>query len=178
MILMGIKIRINCGESDSDDNDNEMLMLMLMMVMMVMVMMMKYGWNARYAPHCSSPTYSAQLRIVRLQLHLRFNTLLLKTLLCFFSSELWTYSEQHFNTALLKTLLYHVSFQNSGPIQSSQLYIVRLQLHSALLKSNCTIKYFCEPWILKSYRLKGYLIVVTHHASLIFVAVHTILIFI
>ena len=93
MILMGIKIRINCGESDSDDNDKEMLMLM--MVVMVMVMMMKYGWNARYAPHCSSPTYSAQLRIVRLQLHLRFDTLLLKTLLYFFSSELCTYSEQH-----------------------------------------------------------------------------------
>ena len=92
MVLMGIKIRINCGESDSDDNDKEMLMLM--MVMMVMVMMMKYGWNARYAPHCSSPTYSAQLRIVRLQLHLRFDAFLLKTLLYFFSSELWTYSEQ------------------------------------------------------------------------------------
>ena len=75
MILMGIKIRINCGESDSDHNDKEMLMLM----MVVMMMMMKYGWNARYAPHCSSPTYSAQLRIVRLQLHLRFDTLLLKT---------------------------------------------------------------------------------------------------
>ena len=72
MILMGIKIRMNCGESNSDDNDKETLMLM-------MVMMMKYGWNARYAPHCSSPTYSAQLRIVRLQLHLRFDTLLLKT---------------------------------------------------------------------------------------------------
>ena len=78
---MGIKIRINCGESDSDDNDTEMLILMLMMVVMVMVMvmMMKYGWNARYAPHCSSPTYSAQLRIVRLQLHLCFDTLLLET---------------------------------------------------------------------------------------------------
>ena len=94
MILIGIKIRINCGESDSDDNDKEVLMLILMMVVMVMVMMMKYGWNARYAPHCSSPTYSAQLRIVRLQLHLRFDTFLLKTLLYFFSSELWTYSEQ------------------------------------------------------------------------------------
>ena len=91
MTLMGIEIRINCGESDSDHNDKEMLMLM----MVVMMMMMKYGWNARYAPHCSSPTYSAQLRIVRLQLHLRFDTLLLKTLLYFFSSELWTYSEQH-----------------------------------------------------------------------------------
>ena len=84
MILMGIKIRINCGESDSDDNDKEMLMLMLMMWVMVMVMMMKYGWNARYAPHCSSPTYSAQLRIVRLQLHLRLDTLLLKNLFYFF----------------------------------------------------------------------------------------------
>ena len=80
MILMGIKIRINCGESDSDHNDKEMLMLM----MVVMMMMMKYGWNARYAPHCSSPTYSAQLRIVRLQLHLRLDTLLLKNLLYFF----------------------------------------------------------------------------------------------
>ena len=77
MILMGIKIRMNCGESNSDDNDKETLMLM-------MVMMMKYGWNARYAPHCSSPTYSAQLRIVRLQLHLRFDTLLLKNLFYFF----------------------------------------------------------------------------------------------
>ena len=71
-----------------------MLMLMLMMVVMVMVMMMKYGWNARYAPHCSSPTYSAQLRIVRLQLHLRFDTLLLKLCSTFF-------------------------LQNSGPTQSS-----------------------------------------------------------
>ena len=80
MTLMGIEIRINCGESDSDHNDKEMLMLM----MVVMMMMMKYGWNARYAPHCSSPTYSAQLRIVRLQLHLRFDTLLLKLCSTFF----------------------------------------------------------------------------------------------